>query len=68
MAQTILTKDTLIPVGAVILILTASFSYGAMYQKVNNLENQVHQLNNSVQQLSRDVNQLIGANSISYNQ
>ena len=66
MSQTILTKDTLIPVGAVIIVLTASFSYGIMYQKVTGLESQVDGLNQSVMQLSKDINQLIGARGLSY--
>jgi outer membrane murein-binding lipoprotein Lpp len=61
-----ITKDTLIPISAVIIVISAGFSYGIMYQKVAGLEDQVAELNQSVTQLSKDVNRLIGAQSITY--
>ena len=68
MSQSILSKDTLIPVGAVLIVLTAAFSYGIMYQKVTGLEGQVRELNSSVLQLTKEVNQLIGSRSLTYEQ
>lgn len=66
MSASILTKDTLIPVGAVLIVLSAAFSYGIMYQKVATLTDEVAELNVAVQQLSKDVNQLIGSKTLTY--
>lgn len=79
-SQVLLTKDTMIPVGAVVLVLTAAFSYGAMYQKVDTAVtrideqseildkqgDQISELTTAVLELTKEVNQLIGKNSLSY--
>lgn len=76
MSQSILTKDTLIPVGAVIVVLSAAFSYGIMYQKVDTLQRdlakfedlpvQVAELKQSVEQLTKEVNRLVGSKVTAY--
>jgi len=68
MASPILTGGTLIPITAVIVVLSAGFSYGILYQKVTGLEKQVTALTLSVDQLSQDVNRLIGSQSLTYEQ
>ena len=76
-AQLTLSKETLIPIGAVIIVLSSAFSYGIMYQKVKTygvvLEQNRIESNQRFDELSRDVallsakiNQLIGAQSLSY--
>ena len=37
----VLTKDTFIPIGAVIIVLSAAFSYGIMYNKVSTLTSEI---------------------------
>ena len=66
MSSIILTKDTLIPIGAVIIVLSAAFSYGIMYQKVATLTEKVDRIEMSLVQISADVNRLIGLRTISY--
>lgn len=66
MVQTVLTKDTLIPVGAVIIVLSAAFSYGAMYNKVNALSGEVALLRQDNREINSKLDQLIGRVNISY--
>ena len=56
----LLTKDTLIPIGAVIIVLSAAFSYGIMYNKVSTLTVEVLSLRNDVKDLSNTVARLVG--------
>ena len=60
MPQTVITKDTLIPIGAVIIVLSAAFSYGAMYNKVSSLTNEVALLRNDNREINSKLDQLIG--------
>lgn len=46
----LLTKDTLIPVGFVLILLAGAVSYGALSQKVDTLDNSVGSLLTSSQQ------------------
>lgn len=67
MAQTVLTRDTFIPIGAVVIVLTAAFSYGIMYNKVQTLSDEVSQLRVEVAQINSTLNQLVGKlNTYSY--
>ena len=50
-----LTKDTYIPIGLVIIVLSAAFSYGIMYQKVATLTVEVTSLREDVQELNQSV-------------
>lgn len=56
----LLTKDTLIPIGAVIIVLSAAFSYGIMYNKVSTLTVEVLSLRDDVKDLSNTVARLVG--------
>ena len=63
----------MIPVGAVIIVLSAAFCYGIMFQKVvalsgevNALRSDMQELREDVKQLSADVNRLIGSKALSY--
>lgn len=50
-----ITKDTLIPIGLVIIVLSAAFSYGIMYNKVATLTVEVTSLREDVQELNQSV-------------
>jgi hypothetical protein len=65
-SQSILTKDTLIPIGAVIIVLSAAFSYGIMYNKVETLGDEVAALRDDIKELTKAVGQLEGNRSVSY--
>jgi outer membrane murein-binding lipoprotein Lpp len=76
-SPSVVTKDTLIPITLVIVVLSAAFSYGIMYQKVENVGGEVKELkvsvndkidklDNKVDQLSENVMKLIGLRTISY--
>ena len=65
--MTTLTGNTLIPISALLIVLSAGFSYGIMYQKVATLSTQVAGLETSVEELNTNVNRLIGIKSISSN-
>jgi len=60
MSQTVITKDTLIPIGAVIIVLSAAFSYGAMYNKVSSLTNEVALLRDDNREINSKLDQVIG--------
>lgn len=73
----IVSKDTLIPIGAVILVLSGAFSYGIMYNKVDTLreematyrtesKEEITELRKDIKALTAAVNKLEGSKAISY--
>ena len=60
------TKDTLIPISAVSIVLAAGFSYGILYNKVNTLTDEVAGLRADTKALIITVNQLVGSSDLSY--
>lgn len=65
-SPTILTRDTLIPIGAVIIVLSAAFSYGMMYNKVETLSVEVVGMRTDIKELTAAVNKLEGSKVMSY--
>lgn len=70
MTSPVITKDTLIPIGAIATVLLAGFSYGLMTQRVANLsEQQTKYEERTEARLSRiegKLDQLLGIKSVSY--
>lgn len=62
----ILTRDTLIPVGAVVLVLSAAFSYGIMYNKVETLSSEMVGMRSDIKELTAVVLRFEGTKSLSY--
>lgn len=69
----ILSRDTLIPISAVVVVITAAFSYGIMTQRLEMALEGIDKVNKrldifegNLQQLSRDINQVIGSQPTAY--
>lgn len=66
MPQNIFSLQTLIPVGAVAIVLSAAFSYGIMYNDVQTLKSEVAMLREDIKDLTAAVNRLSGSNVVTY--
>ena len=58
--RTIVGMDTLVPLGAIVVIVGAVWSYGALWQKVENANQEITMLRQDVKSLTQKVDTLIG--------
>ncbi len=64
--QSIITRETLVPLGAIAFIFGAAFSIGAIYNKVDVLSDEVALMRADQKEANTKLDQLIGAQQAAY--